>query len=249
MRTEKLASRRRHILSLSKVEYMDYNCNYCEGCQHGCVYCWSRRVKRITYRDWINPCLVPNTLELLERDIELLKPSGEIYVCESTDPYQPVARGLTRKVIRMLMDYNLNFSILTKSAAVKNDLNLLRDYSKCRLGFTIVTLTDSVRRSVEPFASPIQAREEILKLAHDMGIRTWVSVEPILPSLVLTDPLLIISTLMDYVDWFVFGRLNYLKGVRYNGVFWRATNEYYAKLMKKIIDFCDAHGIKYHVKV
>jgi DNA repair photolyase len=232
---------RRSVLGKSKIEYTQYYCNFYEGCAHGCVYCYSRMIKRKSYYEWVNPKPVLNAVELLRQDIARLseKPK-DILVSSSTDPYQPKndRLGLTRQVLKVLIDKGLPFSILTKSASVIHDLDLFENYPKCKVGFTIITLDNLVGLSAEPFASKISDRIIALRLLKERGVKTWVSVEPILPNLEHSNPFDIVHKLSDYVDWFVFGRLNYAK----------VPKDYYQDMVPKLVDLCNSLGVKYLIK-
>ena len=234
---------RRHVLIKSGVEYEDYACNYYEGCQHGCKYCYSRLIKRWSYWRWVEHAQpVLDAVQLLEKDIAKLREKPkDIMVCSSTDPYQPLDRkyGLTRRILETFIDAKLPFSVLTKGAEVIKDIALFADYSNCRVGLTITTLNDDVRRHYEPYSSSVVKRLGALKKLHDAGVRTWVSVEPIFPSLKETNPIDIIEVLADGIaDEFVFGKLNYQS----------APDDFYREIVPKIISKCQEIGVKFFVK-
>jgi len=90
-------------------------------------------------------------------------------------------------------------------------------------------LNDEVRRHYEPYSSSVVKRVGALKKLHDTGVRTWVSVEPIFPSLKETNPIDVIEVLAEGIaDEFVFGRLNYQN----------ASDDFYRKITPKIISEC-----------
>lgn len=144
-----------------------------------------------------------------------------------------------RYILPILIEYKLPFSILTKSDLVMRDLDLLKGYDNCKVGFTIITLNDSVRRLLEPMAPSIDRRIKALKKLHDEGIKTWVSVEPILPDFQWSNPIEIILKLKDFVDWWVFGRLNYVSGIK---------PKLYKIASDEISNICNQLGVQYLIK-
>jgi DNA repair photolyase len=111
--------------------------------------------------------------------------NGLILLSSVTDPYQPVEEKyeLTRNCLKHLLRYNRRISILTKSALVTRDIDLLSQFKECEVGFTITTYDDSIREVLEPEASPIEQRISALQTLHDQGISTYVFLGPIIPVL------------------------------------------------------------------
>ena len=101
---------RKSMLYKTGVEYGDYTANYVLGCSHGCKYpCYAFALaKRFgtvkTYEDWIQPAIVSNTIELLNKELPKLKDKIEnVQLCFTTDPfmngYEDV-KELSLKVIK-----------------------------------------------------------------------------------------------------------------------------------------------------
>ena len=85
---------RKTMLYKTGVEYGDYTINYVQGCSHGCNYpCYAfAMAKRFgtvkTYEEWINPSMVGNTIELLEKELPKYKKDiKNIHLCFTTDPF------------------------------------------------------------------------------------------------------------------------------------------------------------------
>lgn len=193
---------RKNLLYKTKVEYGDYALNHYEGCQHGCKYCYARMIKK-PYSEWIKAKPVANAISLLKKELPVLKHEiKEVYLCFSCDSYMPLEKKtqLTQRILKILVENDVAFRILTKSNLVLRDLKILSSYDKCHVGFIITTLNDNVRVYWEPYASKIEDRIEALKTCHDHGIPTWVSVEPIL-DITYVD---LVHKLHEYVDQFVF---------------------------------------------
>ena len=94
MKTVKGYIQRKTMLYETGVEYGDYTMNHVLGCSHGCKYpCYAFMMKKRfgqvkTYEEWIQPFLVNNTLELLDKEIPKLKNKiTSVQLCFSTDPF------------------------------------------------------------------------------------------------------------------------------------------------------------------
>jgi DNA repair photolyase len=126
------------------------NFGYCincyDGCQHGCLYCYGRKIRWKDYKAWINAIPRLKIVDLLQEDIKHITNEVEpdikdIFVCSVCDAYQPIEleHKITRNVIQILRENNLPFTVLTKSANVLRDIDLFVGYNKCRVGLTIIT--------------------------------------------------------------------------------------------------------------
>ena len=176
------------VLSRSRIYGVSYAINPYVGCAHGCVYCYARFMKRYSGHErdrWgefvdikIN---APTVLAKETRKARL----GPILISSVTDAYQPLERRyeVTRKILEVLTRRKFPVIILTKSSLVTRDIDLLKKIEHCEVGFTIVTLNDSIRKIFEPKASPIKERLEALWELHQENIPTYGFIGPILPHL------------------------------------------------------------------
>jgi DNA repair photolyase len=114
-----------------------------------------------------------------------LKSGDAVYMSSVTDPYQPAERrlGLTRAVIEAILDSGCQprLTIQTRSPLVTRDLDLFQRFERIRVHFTITTDSEEVRRRYEPRCPPIKARMEAAAALSSAGIRTGVSISPMLP--------------------------------------------------------------------
>ena len=164
------------------------------GCEHGCSYCYARPAH--AYMD-LSPGLdfesrlfsKPDAAAVLKR--ELAKPG---YRCESialganTDAYQPIERRLriTRAIIEVLAECHHPFSIVTKSALVERDIDLLAPLAARNLVqvfISITTLDRELARRMEPRAAAPQRRLETQRRLAAAGIPTGVMFAPVIPAL------------------------------------------------------------------
>jgi DNA repair photolyase len=193
---------------LSKSQIYDYALNAYVGCQHGCVYCYARFMKRFTgHREpWGAFVDVKiNAPELLAREVKK-KRKGRVWISGVCDAYQPLERKylLTRRCLEILVEQGWPVTIQTKSPLVLRDIAILKRSADAEVGFTITTADEKVRRIFEPGAPPIAKRVEALGVLHAEGIRTFVMIAPLLPH---ADGL--VNMLKGTVDHVLIDRYNY----------------------------------------
>jgi DNA repair photolyase len=175
----------RSILNKSGIPGIDYALNPYVGCEHACVYCYADFMRRFTgHREpWGSFVDVKvNAPEVLRRQLRRL-PRGLISFGTVTDPYQPAEARykITRGCLEGLIGQGFPVSILTKSALILRDLDLLKALEGLEVGFTVTVLDERVRRAFEPYSSPSLARLEALKRLAEAGIKTWLFFGPVLP--------------------------------------------------------------------
>ena len=174
----------------------DQSINPYRGCEHGCIYCYARPSH--AYLN-LSPGLDFETRlstsrtrrELLEQ--ELAAPSyrcSPITIGANTDPYQPIEREyrVTRSIIEVLAKYQHPFSIITKSAMIERDIDLLAPLAAQGLVYVMVsvtTLSNELKRTLEPRTASPAARLRAIRRLHEAGVPVGVMVAPIIP--VLTD--------------------------------------------------------------
>jgi len=174
----------------------DRSINPYRGCEHGCVYCFARPSH--AYLD-LSPGLdfesrlfyKPDAVAQLTR--ELAAPNyrcAPIAVGINTDAYQPVERKLklTRGILETLVNLQHPFSIVTKSALIERDIDLLQIAAQRRqvhIAVSITTLDRHLARRMEPRAAAPQRRLEVIARLREAGIPVTVLVAPVIP--VLTD--------------------------------------------------------------
>ena len=164
------------------------------GCEHGCVYCYARPTHAyLGYSPGLDfetkLVFKPDVGALLER--ELRKPG---YVCKpialgsNTDPYQPVERTLklTRAVLEVLERYGHPVSIVTKSAGVLRDVDILQRLAArglVRVYLSVTTLDATLARRMEPRAATPERRLAAITALSQAGIPAAVLAAPMIPGL------------------------------------------------------------------
>ena len=242
---------RKTMLYKTGVEYGDYTMNHVQGCAHGCLYpCYAFLLKKRfgqvkTYKEWIEPYLVENTLELLDKEIPKLKNKiKSVHFCFTTDPfmlgYEEIAQ-MSLAAIKKLNESGIRCSVLTKGILPVELANLSKEN---QYGITLISLDEAYRKKIEPFAAPYKERIKALKNLHENGFYTWVSVEPYPTPNLITQDLGIILQEISFVDKIIFGRTNYCKNV----TAYKEHKNFYNMCAKQVIDFCQEHKIQYHIK-
>jgi DNA repair photolyase len=172
----------------------DRSINPYRGCEHGCIYCFARPSHAFL---GLSPGLdfetrlfaKPDAARLLER--ELRRPGYEpraLSLGTNTDPYQPVEKQqrITRSIIEVLSAFNHPVTIVTKSALVLRDIDILAPMAARRLAkvaISVTTLDRRLARSMEPRASTPTRRIETIRTLADAGIPALVMVAPVIPGL------------------------------------------------------------------
>jgi DNA repair photolyase len=164
---------------------IEYTINQYRGCTHGCVYCYAPSLIH-DERSWGSYVDVKvNAHHVLDRELVSAQ-KHVVFVSSASDPYQPVEARykVTKKVLEVLVKHEFPVLLLTRSPLVLRDLDLLQQLDWVRVGFSISSVST---KFYEPGVPSLEKRLESLRKLQDHGISTWVSMAPIVPSLVLTD--------------------------------------------------------------
>jgi len=172
----------------------DRSINPYRGCEHGCIYCFARPTHAYLGLspglDFESKLLVkPDAAKLLEA--ELRKPSYRpqvIAMGTNTDPYQPIERDwrITRSVLQVLSHFKHPVGIVTKSAAIMRDIDILGPMAAeglAKVALSVTTLDKKLARSMEPRAATPAKRLETMRALADAGIPVGVMTAPIIPAL------------------------------------------------------------------
>jgi DNA repair photolyase len=172
----------------------DQSINPYRGCSHGCVYCFARPTHAYL---GLSPGLDFETKLFYKADAvrlleaELSKPR---YVCKpialgiNTDGYQPLEKRMqvTRSILAVLARCRHPVSIVTKSALVLRDLDLLTDLAQHGLvsvTISLTSLTNDIKRTLEPRTASPQARLRVIQQLAQAGIPVGVLLAPVIPAI------------------------------------------------------------------
>jgi len=193
---------------LSKSQVYEYALNPYVGCQHGCVYCYAKFMKRFTghrerWGEFVD--VKTNAPELLSCEVKK-KRIGRVWISGVCDPYQPLEKEymLTKRCLAILVENGWSFTVQTKSPLVLRDIGIVKRSKDAEVGFTITTADEKIRKLFEPGAPPSMRRIEALAKLHSEGVRTFAMVAPILPG---AEGL--VSALKGNVEYVILDRLNY----------------------------------------
>mgnify|MGYP000035337520 CR=1 FL=1 len=175
----------RSILNRSGIA--DYAVNCYTGCQHGCAYCYARRMAEFANHaeEWGSFVDVKvNSVDILRRQAARTLPA-EVFLSSVCDGWQPaeVTYRLTRQCLDILVSAGFRVSILTKSTLARRDFDIMKRAAHLRFGVTVTTVDEELRRMMEPRVPAGAHRLDLVKQAQDAGIRTYVCMGPLLPYL------------------------------------------------------------------
>lgn len=225
-------------------EYAKLALNLYSSCEHFCKYCYCPQILHKTPKEFFKPGIPKERIfPRLRKDCEelsQLKNCPEILISFIGDPYQPAELkfGITRLVIQMLQSYDLPFTILTKGGTrAVRDFNLLKRYDKCSFGTTLIFIHQNFANEWEPSAPTISDRIEAIKLARERGIKTWVSLEPVIDA---DQAIQVLAHLYKWVDHWKIGKVNYFSEIEKKWD-WVDFREHATELL-------DAVGASYYFK-
>ncbi len=172
----------------------DRSINPYRGCEHGCIYCFARPTHAYmglsAGLDFEAKLFAkPDAPRLLERELARqdyrVRP---IAIGTNTDPYQPIEKEwrVMRQILEVLRDANHPVMIVTKSAMVTRDIDILAPMAEkglVRVGISVTTLDRKLARTMEPRASTPSKRLEAIRMLAEAGIPAGVLVSPIIPAL------------------------------------------------------------------
>ncbi|MFG1359701.1 PA0069 family radical SAM protein [Xanthobacter pseudotagetidis] len=196
LRTEVTEERARTVITRNQSPDIafDRSINAYRGCEHGCVYCFARPTHAFhglsAGLDFETRLFVkPDAPELLAR--ELSHPSYQprvIAMGTNTDPYQPIERRyqVTRRILEVLADFGHPAGIVTKSALVARDIDILAPMAArglVKVAVSITTLDPHLARTMEPRAASPHVRLATIRRLADAGIPTAVLTAPLIPAL------------------------------------------------------------------
>ena len=172
----------------------DQSINTYRGCEHGCIYCYARPAHAYM---GLSPGIdfesklffKPEAASTLRK--ELAKPGYRcrpIHVGGNTDVYQPAERQLsiTRGVMEVLRDHDHPFSVITKSALITRDADIIGGQGARGLAkafVSVTTLDRGLARTLEPRASTPAKRLEAIRALAQAGAPVGVGFSPVIPGL------------------------------------------------------------------
>lgn len=199
LRTETIVERARSIITYNTSPDISFDrtINPYKGCEHGCIYCYAR--PNHAYRglspgvDFESKIFVkPGAAALLEKELakKSYKP-GLIMLAGDTDIYQPIERELkiTRSILEVLAACDHPVALITKSALVLRDLDIIAPMAAkglASVALSVTSLDRKLSRAMEPRAPTPQKRFEAMRTLTSEGVPVVAMTAPIIPA--LNDP-------------------------------------------------------------
>ncbi len=169
------------------------------GCGFGCSYCYAAffvadETRRATWGTWVD--VKTSALEEIELCRDLA--GKRLFMSTATDPYQPLEAkvGLTRLPVEAMAHplRQPRLVVQTRSPLVLRDIDLFKRFKNIRVNMSITTDCDEIRKLFEPKCASIERRMEAVRKLKSEGIRTGVTIAPMLP---LRDPVAFGKRLAD----------------------------------------------------
>ena len=160
--------------------------NIYRGCTHGCIYCDSRSKCYQMKHDFEDIEIKRNAPQILEEQLKRKRKPIMIGTGSMCDPYIHLEEEVqfTRQCLEIIHKYGFGATVLTKSARVLRDIDLLRainEKTKCVVQITLTTYDEDLCRIIEPNVSTTAERFAALETLRDANIPAVVWLDPILP--------------------------------------------------------------------
>ncbi|MDR2909747.1 MAG: radical SAM protein [Bacteroidales bacterium] len=257
-------------LTKSKLPVADYVVNAYTGCIHKCIYCYAEFMKRFTNHteEWgefidikvFDKINIPKNIE-----------NTSVLLSSVTDPYNhfEVKHKKTRQILENLLGTGCRVGILTKSKNVLQDIELFKQFNNIEVGVSLNTMDDHFRKLIEPKASSVEDRINVLKTLRENNIKTYLFMSPIFPY--ISDYKEIIERTKGFVDYYGFENLNLRAGYKYRvlniikekynhlynsyiDIYQKKSSSFWNELEMEIIKYCKDNKIEckmwfYHEKI
>lgn len=248
------------ILSKSNLPVADYSVNPYVGCEHACRYCYASFMKRFSnhpenWGDFVDVKFWPPVRNPRRYA------GKELFVGSVCDPYQPLEEryGRTRALLEEMAGSGCAISIATRSDLVLRDLDLIKQFPRARVSWSVNTLDEAFRAEMDKGPS-IERRLAAMKAFHDAGVRTTCFISPIFPG--ITDAKEIIAAARDRCNLVWLENLN-LRGAYkpvilrwiekhrpelsplYDSIYNRKSREFWHDLDEEMRAFCADEGLEY----
>jgi DNA repair photolyase len=230
-----------------------YYLNPYVGCMIGCEFCYvaqradmSWGMEGLAEMPWGRRLDVKvNAADVLRRELRDRRPGVVRMSPILTDPYQPVERKyrVTRRCIEAMLGTGFIPFILTRAVRALEDLDLLRQFPRAAVGFSIPTNDDRYRRMIEPGADPVDQRLDALERFAKAGVFTVVVIQPIMP--------MDVDALVDRIGPFVkavrIDRMQFPERIRHlyqrHGIDYALDDEWAAEKEVRLVERFRQYGV------
>ena len=152
-----------------------------------------------------------NAPSILRKQLRKAK-KGIVAISTVTDPYQPLEEKykITQGCLEALLDEQFPVNLLTRSPLCLRDIDLFKQFKDVRVGLSMTTHDEGIKKIFEPHSSSIKARIKALKTLRMEKIKTYAFIGPLLP----LDPRSLVRMLDGLVDEVLIDRMNYTNKVK-----------------------------------
>lgn len=203
-------------------EYSPLALNLYNGCDSQCFYCWVNIFRKRYNPSYIHSEVKPkdNIIQELEKQSIRFRNNKQVLLSFSGDPYCQLNNKyqLTSKALEILLKYRIPVSILTKGGMrIMKDIEVIRNFKEGISVGTTLTFSDDIRsKKHEPGATPFYERIDMLRTLKSEGIKTWVSIEPVLN---YHHSIECIKESLIHTDYYKIGKLNHFPDLE-KGIDW-----------------------------
>jgi len=203
--------------------------NIYRGCTHGCIYCDSRSACYRIEHDFEDIEIKRGAVRILESQLIRKRNPCMISTGSMCDPYIHLEEQLlvTRQCLELIERHGFGLAILTKSARILRDLDILQAINaktKCVVQITLTTYDEGLCRILEPNVSTTAERFAVLESMRDAGIPTVVWLDPILPFINDTE-----ENLRGLVDYCVRAKVHGILCFAFGMTMREGSREYFYK--------------------
>ena len=207
--------------------------NLYRGCTHGCIYCDSRSLCYQINHGFEDIEVKRDAPRIFEEQLRKKRKPCMISTGSMCDPYIHLEEDLqiTRQCLLLIEKYGIGISILTKSARILRDLDILKAINKktkCVVQITLTTYDEDLCRIIEPNVSTTLERFHVLEAMRDAGIPTAVWICPILPFINDTE-----ENIRGLMDYCVRAKINGLVSFCFGTTMRDGSREYFYKCLDR----------------
>lgn len=167
-----------------------------------------------------------------------------VHLCFTTDPFMygyKEIEDITFDAIEKLNNSRIKCTVLSKGILPER-LCHLSSYNE--YGITLISLNEKYREKYESGSSIYKNRILSLKKLHDLGCKTWVSIEPYPTPNIISQKIDEILNSVSFTNKIIFGRTNYSKEISS----FKLHKEFYNTQAQIVMNFCERNNILYHIK-
>ncbi len=170
------------VLSPTQIALADYVINPYRGCSFGCIYCYSQENKNIKLSGLKDVGVKINAAAILEKELNYKTPK-RVLLGSTTECFQnlELKYRVSGRILEVLNSRKIPYTILTKSALIRDYLGFISENKKNKIYFTLNFACDKIIKVFEPNSSKIAGRLETINQIIDKGINLRIHIGPFIP--------------------------------------------------------------------